>query len=127
MNKLDDAAVEEPDEGQRACRTTMSDQASLYSPLHGSEAGVISPSSLEFAECCEEHEEYLSLFCLDDLEPLCKQCASDSHACHRVYLAAEATIDCKEELKTSLTGLNRKIKNFKDVIQTCQNASKCNQ
>ncbi|MED6231539.1 hypothetical protein ATANTOWER_026560 [Ataeniobius toweri] len=105
----------------------MSDQASLYSPLHGSEAGVISPSSLESAECCEEHEEYLSLFCLDDLEPLCKQCAADSHACHRVYLAAEAAIDCKEELKTSLTGLNRKIKNFEDVIQTCQNASKCNQ
>lgn len=75
----------------------MSDRASSSSssPLPGSEADAVFPSSLASAECCEEHEEYLSLFCLDELEPLCKHCAADSHARHRVYLSAEAAIDCK--------------------------------
>ncbi|XP_014885488.1 zinc-binding protein A33-like isoform X1 [Poecilia latipinna] len=108
----------------------MSDQAASFSsssslPLPGSKA--VFPSPLASAECCEEHDEYLSLFCLDDLEPLCKHCAADSHARHRVYLSAEAVTDCKEELKTSLTGLDVKIKNFKDVMQACRAASKCNQ
>ncbi|XP_015228097.1 PREDICTED: tripartite motif-containing protein 35-like [Cyprinodon variegatus] len=102
----------------------MSDQASLSSPLPGSGAEVGPSSSLESTGCCEEHKEYLSLFCLDDLEPLCKQCAADSHAYHRVYLLAEAAIDCKEELKTSLSGLNMKLKNFEDVLQMCKKESK---
>ncbi|XP_032418265.1 tripartite motif-containing protein 35-like isoform X1 [Xiphophorus hellerii] len=101
--------------------------SSSSSPLPGSEADAVFPSSLASAECCEEHEEYLSLFCLDELEPLCKHCAADSHARHRVYLSEEAAIDCKEELKTSLTRLDVKIKNFEDVIQACRTASKCNQ
>ncbi|XP_054897626.1 E3 ubiquitin-protein ligase TRIM35-like isoform X2 [Poeciliopsis prolifica] len=106
----------------------MSDRASSpSSPLLGSEADTGFPSPLASAECCEEHEEYLSLFCLDDLEPLCKHCAADSHARHRVYLSAEAAIDCKEELKTSLIGLDAKIKNFEDVMQACRTTSKCNQ
>ncbi|XP_027872512.1 tripartite motif-containing protein 35-like isoform X2 [Xiphophorus couchianus] len=77
----------------------MSDRASSSSssPLPGSEADAVFPSSLASAECCEEHEEYLSLFCLDELEPLCKHCAADSHAGHRVYLSAEAAIDCKTD------------------------------
>ncbi|PWA14927.1 hypothetical protein CCH79_00014265 [Gambusia affinis] len=111
-------------------RTAMSDRASSSSsssPLPGSEADAVFPSPLASAECCEEHQEYLSLFCLDDLEPLCKHCAADSHAVHRVYPSAEAAIDCKEELKTSLTKLDVKIKNFEDVMQACRTASKCNQ
>lgn len=90
----------------------MSDQASLSSPLPGSGAEVGPSSSLESTGCCEEHKEYLSLFCLDDLEPLCKQCAADSHAYHRVYLLAEAAIDCKVGtlgFSASLSGSNRDI------------------
>ncbi|KAM4594813.1 zinc-binding protein A33-like [Fundulus diaphanus] len=105
----------------------MSEQALLSSPLLGSGADSAPPSSFGSAERCEEHKEYVSLFCLDDLEPICKQCAADSHSRHRVYLSAEAAVDCKAELQTSLAGLDVKIKHLEDVIQTYQKAFNCNQ
>ncbi|XP_072240584.1 nuclear factor 7, brain-like [Leuresthes tenuis] len=105
----------------------MSNQASLPVPLPGSEADVVPPSPVDSIEWCGEHEEYLSMFCLDDLEPLCKQCAADSHAGHRVYLLTEAASDCKEELKTLLSGLNMKMGHFKQVQQTYQHSSKYSQ
>lgn len=63
----------------------------------GPEAGGLAspPWSADSPEQCGEHEESLSLFCLDDLEPLCKQCAAVGHAGHRVYLLTEAATDCK--------------------------------
>lgn len=42
-------------------------------------------------ERCREHGETVSVFCVDDLEPLSKYCAAVSHAELRVYLEAEAT------------------------------------
>ncbi|KAM9770428.1 nuclear factor 7, brain-like [Menidia menidia] len=102
---------------------TMSNQASLSAPP-GSGADAL---PLDSTEWCEEHEEYLSMFCLDDLEPLCEQCAADSHAGHKVYLLTEAAVDCKEELKNFLSGLNMKMERFKQVRQACQLTSKYNQ
>lgn len=66
--------------------------------LPGAEAkGLASPfPSLVSAERCGEHGEVLSMFCLDNLEPLCYQCGIDvSHAGHRVYSLTEAATDCK--------------------------------
>lgn len=58
--------------------------------------GLASPAwSLDSLEHCEEHEQRLCMFCLDDLEPLCKQCTAESHEGHRVYLLTEAATDCK--------------------------------
>ncbi|XP_069570690.1 nuclear factor 7, brain-like [Brachyistius frenatus] len=107
----------------------MSYQAPPHGPLPGSEAeGLVwLPPSLDSPERCGEHEESLSMFCLDDLEPLCKRCAAASHAGHRVYLSNEAAIDCKEELRTSVNGLNKKMIHFKQVSQTCEHTSKYNQ
>ncbi|XP_070782479.1 E3 ubiquitin-protein ligase TRIM35-like [Enoplosus armatus] len=90
--------------------------------------GLASPPwSADSPERCEEHEESLSMFCLDDLEPLCKQCAAVSHAGHRVYLLTEAATDCKEELRASLNGLKRKMIQFEKVTQSCELASRHNQ
>ncbi|TKS68989.1 Nuclear factor 7, ovary [Collichthys lucidus] len=98
-------------------------------PLTGAEAeGLASPPwSVASPEWCEEHGESLSMFCLDDLEPLCKQCAALSHAGHRVYLLTEAATDCKEELRTSLNGLKKRMTHFEKVTETCEHASRHNQ
>ncbi|KAG8015221.1 Nuclear factor 7 [Nibea albiflora] len=80
---------------------SMSCPPFLTASLAGAEAeGLASPPwSVDSPERCEEHGESLSMFCLDDLEPLCKQCAAVSHAGHRVYLLTEAATDCKAEAK----------------------------
>ncbi|XP_054866128.1 zinc-binding protein A33-like isoform X2 [Amphiprion ocellaris] len=79
----------------------MSYEAPLHEPLLRSEAEGLdsSPPSLESPEWCGKHEEGLSMFCLDDLEPLCQQCAAVNHVGHRVYLLTEAAVDCKAEAK----------------------------
>ncbi|KAM8771773.1 E3 ubiquitin-protein ligase TRIM7-like isoform 2-T2 [Acanthopagrus schlegelii] len=107
----------------------MSCQSFLPVSVTGVEAeGLASPPwSVDSPERCEEHGESLSLFCLDDLEPLCKQCAAVSHGGHRVYLLTEAATDCKEELRTSLNGLKKKMVHFETVSQTCEHVSRHNQ
>uniref|UniRef100_A0A3B4Y696 B box-type domain-containing protein n=1 Tax=Seriola lalandi dorsalis TaxID=1841481 RepID=A0A3B4Y696_SERLL len=102
-SNLDTGAQSPPTQSQPL--TTSSPSMSCKSPLPeslpGPEAeGLASPPwSVDSPERCEDHEESLSMFCLDDLEPLCKQCAAVSHAGHRVYLLAEAATDCKVGLK----------------------------
>lgn len=80
---------------------SMSCQSFLPVSLHRAEAeGLTStPWSVDSSEQCEEHEESLCLFCVDDLEPLCERCAAMSHAGHRVYLLAEAATDCKVRIR----------------------------
>ncbi|XP_067438690.1 E3 ubiquitin-protein ligase TRIM35-like isoform X1 [Thunnus thynnus] len=106
---------------------------SCGSPLPVSSPGVEAEGlalpawSLDSPEWCEEHEHRLSLFCLDDLEPLCKQCAAVSHEGHRVYLLNEAATDCKEELRTSVNGLKKKKIHYERATRTCEHAAKYNQ
>ncbi|XP_028256889.1 zinc-binding protein A33-like [Parambassis ranga] len=107
--------------------SAMTDQALVSETSQASEAEGLAPPSLNSPEQCEEHEESLSMFCLDDLQPLCKQCAAVSHAEHRVYILTEAAIDCKAELRSSVNGLNEKMSHFEKVTQTCELASKYNQ
>ncbi|XP_050926242.1 E3 ubiquitin-protein ligase TRIM17 [Lates calcarifer] len=109
--------------------SSMSCQSPLPESLLGAGAeGLASPPwSVDSSERCEEHEESLSVFCLDDLEPLCKQCAAASHTGHRVYPLTEAATDCKEELRTLLDGLKKKMIHFEKATQTCEHASRYNQ
>ncbi|KAI4833003.1 hypothetical protein KUCAC02_015937 [Chaenocephalus aceratus] len=108
---------------------TMSGQSFLPVSLHRAEAeDLASPLySFDSQEPCEEHEESLTMFCLDDLEPLCEHAAAVSHAGHRVYLLTEAATDCKEELKTSLNGLKKRRVQFEKATQNCEHASRHNQ
>lgn len=76
--------------------TATSASMSCQSFLTGEAEGLAAPPwSVDSAERCEEHGESLSMFCLDDLEPLCQQCSAVSHEGHRVYLLTEAATDCK--------------------------------
>ncbi|XP_072318415.1 zinc-binding protein A33-like [Eucyclogobius newberryi] len=81
----------------------------------------------DFSDLCRDHYAPLSVFCLDDLQPLCPHCAEEDHSQHRVYLLSEAAADCKGELSASLNNLKQKITVIDKVTQNYQQVSKHNQ
>eukprot|EP00063_Salmo_salar_P064689 XP_014039524.1 PREDICTED: E3 ubiquitin-protein ligase TRIM22-like [Salmo salar] len=65
----------------------------LKALLPGAEGFVLPPGD---PELCREHGEKFTLFCVDDLEPVCSQCGlTETHEGHRVYPITEAVPDCK--------------------------------
>ncbi|CDQ86540.1 unnamed protein product [Oncorhynchus mykiss] len=69
---------------------------------------------------CSQHSEKLSLFCLEDKEPICLVCqVSKKHKDHDCIPVDEAVQDHKEELQTDLKPLQEKLKVFNKVKQTC--------
>ncbi|XP_051561553.1 E3 ubiquitin-protein ligase TRIM35-like [Myxocyprinus asiaticus] len=77
---------------------------------------------------CGHHGQSFSLFCLDDLSPVCSECEeSDTHEGHRIYRIQDALHDCKEEIETSVNVLKQKIWTCDLIKQTCQSAIEHNQ
>ncbi|XP_036413717.1 tripartite motif-containing protein 35-like [Colossoma macropomum] len=81
-------------------------------------------------ECslCGHHNRTLSLFCLDDLVPVCCVCGeSHTHDGHRVYPIEEAVHDCKGELERSVNMLQKRACKCELINNTCQSAFEHNQ
>ncbi|XP_066564288.1 zinc-binding protein A33 [Amia ocellicauda] len=69
---------------------------------------------------CSLHREALKLFCLEDQEPVCLICqTSRKHKNHEFCPREEAVLDLKEELKTALQRLQKKLEAFNKVKSSC--------
>ncbi|XP_063069002.1 zinc-binding protein A33-like [Engraulis encrasicolus] len=65
---------------------------------------------------CSLHSEKLKLFCLEDKQLVCLVCRdSKKHTGHKFHPIDEAALDRKEELKTALQPLQKKLKSFEEV------------
>ncbi|XP_042560048.1 E3 ubiquitin-protein ligase TRIM35-like [Clupea harengus] len=69
---------------------------------------------------CSLHGERLKLFCLEDKQPVCVVCqASRKHSGHQFLPIDEAAFDYKEQLNAVLDTLQKKLKEFEEVKETC--------
>ncbi|XP_043942912.1 zinc-binding protein A33-like [Protopterus annectens] len=61
--------------------------------------------------CCREHKERLELFCKDDETFICVMCVP-RHSSHNFVFLHEAVSVYKDKIKTTLTPLESKVKQF---------------
>ncbi|XP_064179614.1 E3 ubiquitin-protein ligase TRIM39 [Anguilla rostrata] len=68
---------------------------------------------------CSLHGEKLTLYCMEDEEPVCSLCKAAEHQEHECCSSEEAVQDCKRELRTTLKILEEKLEALNVAKQTC--------
>ncbi|XP_034015598.1 tripartite motif-containing protein 35 [Thalassophryne amazonica] len=77
----------------------------------------------EEEDLCLQHGEALSLFCLDEEELICQQCASQEHEDHQHCVLREAIVDCKTELRSHVRRLHEQLERLSSIRQTWKDIS----
>ncbi|KAJ8246250.1 hypothetical protein GJAV_G00265480 [Gymnothorax javanicus] len=70
-------------------------------------------------QACPQHGERLTLYCVEDEEPVCSLCRAEEHLEHECCTTEEAVLDCRKELRTSLKTLEEKLETLNTAKQTC--------
>ncbi|XP_035529418.1 tripartite motif-containing protein 35 isoform X2 [Morone saxatilis] len=78
---------------------------------------------VEKEELCEEHGEMLSVFCLEEEEPVCQQCQTEEHKEHQCCSIQEAVLDCKRELRSAVRSLQEQLESLTSIRQTWEDTA----
>ncbi|KAJ8381816.1 hypothetical protein SKAU_G00025940 [Synaphobranchus kaupii] len=77
-------------------------------------------SDSEFMGLCSQHNEEISLFCLEDCQPVCVVChTSREHRSHECCPIHEIELDLKENVKGALETLHKKLMTFHKAKDSC--------
>ncbi|XP_074548488.1 E3 ubiquitin-protein ligase TRIM35 [Halichoeres trimaculatus] len=74
-------------------------------------------------EMCVQHGEKLSVFCLEEEQPICSQCEADEHEEHQSCPVQEAVLDCKRELRSATRNLQEQLESLTSIRRNWEETS----